>query len=183
MQGGYGYDESQDYNLIIDAHDPDAVYIQAQPIGIDGGYADAAQTQPMGTLTLFTGGGAYIDAGNPFDLMKDAGYIRGTLKNGVVTFEPQELCMGGTMLEPGSGFYLGIEDMTASTPVFLPTQVLVLPEAVTSQAKAKAAGAKKQTMVMRHADKSKFRHAGKKIRKINSLKKVSATKYIRFQRG
>ena len=51
MQGGYGYDESQDYNLIIDAHDPDAVYIQAQPIGIDGGYADAAQTQPMGTLT------------------------------------------------------------------------------------------------------------------------------------
>ena len=115
--------------------------------------------------------------------MKGAGLIKGTLKDGVVTFEPKELFMGGTMMEAGTGYYLGVDDVTSTQPVFLPTTVLVLPDAVTAQAKAKAAGAKKQTMFMRHADKSKFRHAGKKIRKINSLKKVSATKYIRFQRG
>lgn len=183
VQGRYGYDESQDYNLIIDAHDPDAVYIQAQPIGIDGGWQDQAQTKPWGTITLFSLGGAYIDAGNPFDVVKGAGLIKGTLKDGVVTFEPKELFMGGTMMKAGEGYYLGVDDVTSTQPVFLPTTVLVLPDAVTAQAKAKAAGAKKQTMVMRHADKSKFRHAGKKIRKINSLKKVSATKYIRFQRG
>ena len=183
VQGGYGYDESQDYNLIIDAHDPDAVYIQAQPIGIDGGWQDQAQTKPWGTITLFSLGGAYIDAGNPFDAVKGAGLIKGTLKDGVVTFEPKELFMGGTMMEAGTGYYLGVDDVTSSQPVFLPTTVLVLPDAVTAQAKAKAAGAKKQTMVMRQTDKSKFRHVGKKIRKINSLKKVSATKYIRFQRG
>ena len=183
MQGGYGYDESQDYNLIIDAHDPDAVYIQAQPIGIDGGWQDQAQTQPWGTITLFTIGGMNIDAGYPFDVVKEAGLIKGTLKNGVVTFEPKELIMGGTMMEAGAGYYLGADDITSTNPVFLPTTVLVLPDAVTAQAKAKAAGAKKQTMVMRHDDKIKFRHVGKKIRKINDFKKVSASKYIRFQRG
>ena len=159
------------------------VLCMEQIMSTGGGWQDQAQTKPWGTITLFSLGGAYIDAGNPFDVVKGAGLIKGTLKDGVVTFEPKELFMGGTMMEAGTGYYLGVDDVTSTQPVFLPTTVLVLPDAVTAQAKAKAAGAKKQTMVMRHADKSKFRHAGKKIRKINSLKKVSATKYIRFQRG
>lgn len=147
IQGGYGYDESNDYNIVIDAHDPDAVFIQAQSLGIDGGYADAAQTKPFGQLTLLTVGGNYIDGGYSFEEVKAAGKINGVLRDGVVTFAPKELLMGGTLID--DAFYLGFDDPTSQTPNFLPTNVLVLPDAVTAGAKAKAVNAPKTARFFR----------------------------------
>lgn len=76
----YSYTPS---NIIINASDPDAVYIQMQSIGV--------YDQQYGDTYILSNGGGYIDAGNPFDIVKQAGLIKGTLKNGVISFEPNEL--------------------------------------------------------------------------------------------
>lgn len=121
--GDFGYDSSNTYNIIINASDPDAVYITAQPMG----FSDSS----VGNMLIFSGGGAYIDAGNDFNDVKNAGYIKGKLTNGVITFEPKELMYSfDTYYAEGMA---GYANETSST------SVLTLPSAVTSQMKARAA--------------------------------------------
>ena len=179
ISGGSGYDESNDYHIVIDAHDPDAVFIQSQPIGIDGGYLDQAMTQRFGLISVLTVGGMYIDGGNDFETVKSRGLINGKLENGVVTFAPRELLMGGTMTD--QMWYCGVEDMNAEDFVFLPTTVLVLPEAVTAEAKAKAVNYKKPSTVIKKFDAGKGQKINRNRTRLTSSQKFNAKKGVLYK--
>ena len=58
----YSYTPS---NIIINASDPDAVYIQMQSIGV--------YDQQYGNTYILSKGGRYIDAGNPLDIVTQQG--------------------------------------------------------------------------------------------------------------
>ncbi len=114
------WDSSRSYNIIINASDPEAVYISTQPIGIN------VNNDGMYILTV---GGMYVDAGKPFDLLKQNGMIKGKLENGIISFDAGELCytFDSDLADPnGYIYYAGVT----------PTTVLMLPSAVTQQAKA-----------------------------------------------
>ena len=120
--GSDSYDATQGGNIIINASDPDAVYIQAQSTGVDYGNG-------YGFIYMMTVGGDYIDAGYPFDVVKDQGLINGKLENGVISFAAQEMLTAPyAMLSQGQAIYANTEDV----------DVLILPSAVTAQAKANA---------------------------------------------
>lgn len=136
--GDFGYDTSNTYNIIINASDPDAVYITAQPIG----FSDSQ----LGNMLILSNGGAYIDAGYDFDVVKNEGYIKGKLTNGVITFEPKELMFSfDTYYAEGR---IGYANETMAT------SVLKLPSAVTSQMKARAAKLAKSRKSMRLKNKT-----------------------------
>lgn len=114
------WDSSRSYNIIINASDPEAVYISTQPIGIN------VNNDGMYILTV---GGMYVDAGFPFDLLKQQGMIKGKLENGIISFNAKELCytFDSDLADPnGYIYYAGVT----------PTTVLMLPSAVNQQAKA-----------------------------------------------
>lgn len=120
--GSDSYDATQGGNIIINASDPDAVYIQAQSTGVDYGNG-------YGFIYMMTVGGDYIDAGYPFDVVKDQGLINGKLENGVISFAAQEMLTAPyAILSQGQAIYANTEDV----------DVLILPSAVTAQAKANA---------------------------------------------
>ena len=124
------WDASSVYNIEINAEDPEGVYIPVQDIGIDWGY---------GAMAIMSWGARYV-ADNSMDELKAEGYM-GTLKDGVITlpvFE-RETSDGGTALYQGlvykgsSGYYAGANGAFK----------LVLPEAVSASARAKAKSMKR----------------------------------------
>lgn len=70
------WDASQDYYLVINAQNPNQVYIDNQPLGLDWG---------MGMMYVYSYASYYMDKGYPADQVAAAGYF-GTLENGVITF-------------------------------------------------------------------------------------------------
>lgn len=76
------WDAENDYYLVIDATDPEYVTIGEQDLGVDWGY---------GMMGVIGGAEYFIAAGQATeDVMKEAGYY-GTLKDGVITFNPKTL--------------------------------------------------------------------------------------------
>lgn len=126
ISGDY-YDESGDYNIIINATDPSHVYIEPQSTGIPvGNYGD---------LMVLTVGGLNIAySGYSAEDLIAGGYVKGTLSNGVITFPTHELLYAFSS-EVAQGYAGYIYDK--------PTSVLTLPSAVTAKASSKAKAAKK----------------------------------------
>lgn len=155
--GGFGYDETSNYNIIIDAHDPDAVYIPMQQTGV-------------GIYALSFGEYAMQQYGLSFDQAKALGMINAKLENGVITFAAQELMLG--ILDATTGtINLGIPEANYESPV----DVLVLPSAVNAQSMAKAK-AKAQMIPFAASSSKKMMpksslHKVQKNDKLNSLKK------------
>ena len=117
------WDTTQDYHIIINAEDPNGVYIPEQPTGVDWGY---------GAISIVSVG-ADLLAGGEYDFatIKAAGYF-GKLENGVIllpTFESQS----GTAFQG----YIGMGDKYyyAGKGNFK----LVLPSAVSAAARKAAA--------------------------------------------
>lgn len=75
------YDASQNYYMVINAQDPEGVYIPLQGVGCDWGY---------GEWTVYSMAANYLDAGYPLEDVKAAGHC-GTLKDGVITFPEKSL--------------------------------------------------------------------------------------------
>lgn len=155
--GGFGYDETSNYNIIIDAHDPDAVYIPMQQTGV-------------GIYALSFGEYAMQQYGLSFDQAKGAGMINAKLENGVITFAAQELMLG--MLNATTGtINLRIPEANYESPV----DVLVLPSAVNAQSMAKAKAKAKMMPFAAPSSKKMMPknslHKVQKNDKLNSLKK------------
>lgn len=161
----YSYTPS---NIIINASDPDAVYIQMQSIGV--------YDQQYGNTYILSQGGSYIDAGKPFDIVKQYGFIKGTLKNGVISFEPAEL-MFTDEASWAEGYIYYASQTTA-------TDMLVLPSAVTSQAKAEAA---KTVNVMKNMQFYNMNRASKAVKfgkpnKLNTVKTFTLSPAVKLNR-
>ena len=123
------WDASATYNVEVNAEDPEGVYILPQSIGIDWGH---------GAMAIASMGGYYLASGDPYDELKAEGYF-GTLVDGVITlpvFE-RETSDGGTAI------FQGVTIMGTSTYYGCSNGAfkLVLPEAVSSEARARAAKA------------------------------------------
>ena len=123
------WDASATYNVEVNAEDPEGVYILPQSIGIDWGH---------GAMAIASMGGYYLAGGKSFDEVKAAGYF-GTLVNGVITLPVLEttgsdgnpIQFQGITYMGTSGYYGGGDGAFK----------LVLPEAVSSEARARAAKA------------------------------------------
>lgn len=155
---GWGYDATQSGNIVVNASDPDAVYIQMQSIGLSD--------PQYGNTYIFTNGGAYIDAGSSFELVKEKGLIKGTLKDGVITFEAGELWF--TDDASWAQGYGAIADENNST------DLLTLPSAVTAQAKAKAAKSVKAVKGMKLAKSKMSRNNVSKLNKNRNFMSVKS---------
>ncbi len=89
------WDTSMDYNIEINACDPDGVFITEQELGIDWGY---------GMISIWSDADYYMSFGYSLEDVKDAGMC-GTLKDGVITFPQYELLTsmanyyGGTLMD------------------------------------------------------------------------------------
>lgn len=79
------WDKSRDWNIDINAEDPDGVYIEQQKTGCDWGYGNMT-IMSMGYYSMTAGG-------QSFDEAKSSG-IMGTLKDGVITFPTRGLVVG-----------------------------------------------------------------------------------------
>lgn len=126
-------DPSQPFNIEIDATDPDGVILNEQPIGLDFGYG------PMYICSY----GAYMLSEYDFATLKQYGFF-GALRNGTIllpTFrrlnedntpkldeDGNEMLYQGLVFDDDGGYY------ACPNGAFK----LVLPEAVTQEAKAKA---------------------------------------------
>lgn len=120
------WDISTTYNIEVYAMDPEAVYIPTQPTGVDWG---------DGPMSIVSWGAYYLAGGYSIDDLKAAGYM-GTLVDGVITLPVFEQETGqGTMLYQGL-IYLGDNGYYGCTNGAFK---LVLPEAVSAGARAKAA--------------------------------------------
>ena len=142
--GKYPYNEEGDwdasaiYNVEVNAEDPEGVYILPQAIGIDWGY---------GPMSIASMGGYYISGGNAVEDVKAAGYL-GTLVDGVITLPVLE-----TTASDGSPMqFQGVTIMGSSTYYGATNGAfkLVLPEAVSAEARAKAAKRAKAQKFARH---------------------------------
>lgn len=164
---GFGYDESQSYNIVINASDPDAVYIQTQPTGIDLG-------GQYGMLYMLSYGGMVLENGVDFETAKANGLINGTLKNGVISFGARELfyTTAADLSDPQGHVYCANPDNAVS--------VLTLPSAVTEQAKAKAA---KSMKVLNGMKLSKKRLSTKNAAKLNRNKKFMLVKAFQLNKN
>ena len=98
------WDDSKDYYLVINADDPDYVWMEYFDSGCDWGYGD---------FLLVSDAGYYVYAGNPIELVKsraeDLGILFGTMEGGTVTFP------AGCMLKAMAGYngavwYYGNQD-------------------------------------------------------------------------
>ena len=143
-------------NIIINASDPEAVYIQTQSVGIDLG-------EGYGQILMFSNGGSYIDAGYPFEDVKAEGKIKGKLVNGVISFDTKELWWAHESLLAQGSAYANSE----------PVEVLTLPSAVTAQAKAKVAKSMKATKGMKSVKKT-IRNNALKLNKKKAYVPVKA---------
>lgn len=159
---GFGYDDSQNYNIIINASDPDAVYIQTQPTGIDLG------AQYGGMLYMLTYGGMVLDSGMDFETAKANGYINGTLKDGVVSFAAGELFFttAADLSDPQGSIYYANKNNAVN--------VLTLPSAVTAQAKVKAAKSVKAVKGMKFAKSKMSRNNVSKLNKNRNFMSVKS---------
>lgn len=165
--GDLGFDESRNYNIIIDAHDPDAVMIQGQPIG----FYDQNDAIMIATL-----GGINYDYYYPqygdmtFALLKSEGIINGTLKDGVITFAPGELLLS----------YASIYSDAMAVPVNegVAVDVLILPEAVSAQAKAEAM----KSMAAAKQVKCKVKGSSINKSKLSSFKKKKIFAPVKFEK-
>ena len=132
------WDASATYNIEVNAVDPEGVYIPTQATGVDWGY---------GAISIVSWGAYYMEGGYSIEDLKAAGYM-GTLVDGVITlpvFEAeaadgsitkyQGLTIMGT-----NGYYGGGHGAFK----------LVLPQAVSSDARAKAAKRAKAQSFARH---------------------------------
>lgn len=162
---GWGYDSSVPGNIIVNASDPEAVYIEMQSIGIND--------PQYGYSYILTNGGGYIGAGNPFDVVKQAGLIKGTLTNGVISFEPAELLFTDDATYAQNGVY--VPDKVNAT------KFLVLPSAVTEQDKTKAQMSAKAQKHMPKIRKTltKAREGNLKIQKRLPLSVMNFKKIVR----
>lgn len=114
------WDASGVYNIEVNAEDPEGVFIELQPTGVDWGY---------GQISIISWG-AYNMDDHDFDELKAEGFF-GTLKDGVITLPKFEHDNGdgttgyhqGLTVMGGTAYYGGSGDFK-----------LVLPEAVTDEA-------------------------------------------------
>ena len=132
------WDASSIYNIEVNAEDPEGVYILPQNIGVDWGY---------GAMAIASMGGYYLATGESYDELKTEGYL-GTLVDGVITlpvFE-REASDGSTSI------FQGVTIMGTSTYYGCSNGAfkLVLPEAVSAAARAKAAKRAKAYDFARH---------------------------------
>lgn len=168
----YPYNEEGDwdpgsiYNVEINAEDPDGVYIPVQDIGIDYGY---------GAMAIQSWGARYL-ANYSVEELKAEGYL-GTLKDGVFTlpiFERET--NDGTAIYQGL-LYMGTSGYYAcSNGAFK----LVLPEAVSASARAKAKSMKRAIRFEKNLKKHAFK--GYKMSQLrvqaNRMAPVKADKMI-----
>ena len=120
------YDDSQDYYLVINAQDPEGVYIPLQGVGCDWGY---------GEWNLYSYAAYYMDNGYTLDEVK-AGGMCGTLVDGVITFPEGKLLITAS----GLGGKLYNANLSSAFKVVLPSAVeatavaaaSVVPASVTS---------------------------------------------------
>lgn len=154
--GGYfDYDSSSSYNIIINASDPDAVYMQMQPTGITAGQ--------NGEVYILSNGGYEIDLGGSFDDLKAKGMLKGSLKDGIITFDADELLFALT----GTGkIYYAAE---GATPI------LKLPSATSSQAIAKAAKTRSNTRMVVKSNPKLSKSSSLKAKKKSVAKRKIAT--------
>lgn len=123
------WDASATYNVEVNAEDPEGVYILPQSIGIDWGY---------GPMAIASMGGYYLAGGNSFDDVKAAGYL-GTLVDGVITLPVLETTgSDGNPIQFQGITYMGTNGYYGGGNGAFK---LVLPEAVSSEARARAAKA------------------------------------------
>lgn len=88
------WDESKDYYLLIDASDPEGVYLpHPQYMGIDWGYGEMMMTSLAG-LRIYRGS-------STFEEQKELGFC-GTYANGVITFPVNALAIGMTDYNDGA---------------------------------------------------------------------------------
>lgn len=175
-EGEFGYDESQAYSITIDAHDPDAVFIQGQPMGFyDNGDA----------MLICTVGGLNYDYIYPqygeqtFDVLKAEGLLNGSLVNGTITFDAGELLWSFASMY-GDG-------MAGQANANEATQVLVLPDAVTQQAmdranKSMAAARMANVSFKGNGMKQKVSSAVKKDIKFKAVKKFTLNPAVKLNR-
>ena len=92
MKNPYGpdylYNESDeclpgDYYIEINAHDPNRVFIEYQPMGVDWG---------DGPCYIYSLAMYYVELGYDMDFAAEAG-VCGTLRNGIITFPANALCV------------------------------------------------------------------------------------------
>lgn len=104
------WDASQDYNVIIDATDPNCVIIPRQTLGLDWG---------DGMWSIYSYACYYMDNGYTKDEVKELG-LGGTLKDGVITFGIQNLLapLGSSLYYANNNgkFYLDLNDPKAENP-------------------------------------------------------------------
>lgn len=102
------WDASQNWNIEVNAVDPEGVYIEAQDAGLDWG---------KGMLSILSMGYYLMAAkGNSFEDVKAAGYM-GTLVDGIITFPVK-----GLLYAIGDdGYYYG--NVNGQTKIVLPSAV------------------------------------------------------------
>lgn len=114
------YDDTQDYYMVINAQDPEGVYIPLQGVGCDWGY---------GEWTIYSMAANYLDGGYPLEEVKAAGFC-GTLKDGVITFPVKSLLITAD----GLGGKLYYANTAGAFKVVLPSAVADTPAVTTSVA-------------------------------------------------
>lgn len=97
--------DSKKYYLYINAEDPDGVYIEDSNSGINLGIATGDQTgySILGSMAYM-----FIQAGNPFELVKQNGWC-GTLKNGIITFDAGTLTYAESEYNEGKAIYANLD--------------------------------------------------------------------------
>ena len=107
----YGYnepgdwDDTESYDIIVDATNPDQVFISPQEIGTNWGY---------GMMQIASLAGYYLAAGYPAATIIANGIEFGTLKDGVITFPAS-----GCLLNYGGGWLTA--NKNGATKIVLPS--------------------------------------------------------------
>ena len=140
------YDTSAPYNIEVNAEDPEGVFIELQPTGVDWG---------KGPMSIMSWGARYLGA-NAFEDVKAAGYL-GTLVNGVITLPVFER----TASDGSTAYYQGLIYLGDTGYYGCPDAAfkLVLPGA-SAEARAKARSMAKASTFARHLnsfDKAKHK--------------------------
>lgn len=131
------YDTSTPYNIVVNAVDPEGVFIEAQPTGVDWGH---------GPMSIQSWGARYFSK-NDFETVKAAGYL-GKLDNGVITLPVFER----TASDGSTAYYQGLVYLGDKAYYGCPRAAfkLVLPSATTTSARARAAQQTKARIFARH---------------------------------
>ena len=126
-------------NIEIDATDPEGVFIQAQSTGLNWG---------SGVIYIASNGGYSLQQAD-FATLKENGYF-GKLENGIITLPTFQTKKGtiyqGMLFDDDGGYYAGVEDGFK----------LVLPEAVTSDARRRVTAINNWTGLVRKYNAKKI---------------------------